>query len=555
MSPKCRVTPSEIENYQINGKEVNGLAAMDVDKSSPLSVRAKGTKETCSTRASIRDGSKETGSTCAETCAQSPSGSPTPTELEFCSKEDSSLFGSNNSNKNSSLFGSNNSNKNDSSSCGTKERKERLESLAKKLEPLAKNDYKKVEIEKKLSDRSVEIDITMIANEEAQSSAKRDYKNTEKKAKEEAEDNVNVVNEQATLEVWPPRPKCQKKDVDFRNDWQLDEKIYAEGTSSMVHRVTRKGACTLSTSKKAAVIKIARPGKEAELSKEAKFLAHIGKHPHVVELMGFYHSDKYGTALVLEELSAGEVLKLVDMDCSEMDIRVVTAQVCQALGFVHSCGVVHRDVKAENVVMTGRGAEVKLADFGLSCFEDDEKAMMLRCGSPGYVAPEVITGDRSSFVVDTFALGVLIYLLIAGRLPFQGKTPTEILTKTLVCHVKFTDRVWNELTDCQSLVASLIVKDPKTRPAAIEVWRHPWFACIRPVSTSTNETTGKEVKPMPAAGPGTGKQCTNRNTEILLSKGTVEPSMNKVLSQIEEMSLHGEPVSPLSVDDSPLYGA
>lgn len=294
-------------------------------------------------------------------------------------------------------------------------------------------------------------------------------------AKEETlqEDADRKTNEKASSS----QSKIETQEGDFHDDWELGE-MFAEGTSSVVHRTMRKGASSSSTSNTGAVMKISRPGKESELVKEAKFLQHLGRHPHVVELMGFYHSKQHGTALVLELLEGGEVLQLVEQPCSEMHIRIVAIQVCQALGFIHSQGIVHRDIKAENIVLSGRGGEVKIVDFGLAGFEDDEQAMMTRCGSPGYIAPEVIEGSRCSFVADIFGLGVVVYLLIAGRLPFRGKTPTDVLRRNLRCQVKFEDDIWFGLTECRAFVETLIVKDPAARPAAVDVWRHPWFACL-----------------------------------------------------------------------------
>lgn len=297
----------------------------------------------------------------------------------------------------------------------------------------------------------------------------------DKKADEKADEKEEAQSSSSS------RTKVQTQDVDFRQDWHL-EVMFAEGTSSVVHRCTRKDACT--SRNPPAVIKVSRPGKESELIREAKYLQHLGRHPHVVELLGFYHSKQYGTALVLELLDGGEVLQLVEQPCSEMHIRIVAIQVCQALGFIHSRGIVHRDVKAENIVLSGRGGEVKLVDFGLAGFENDDEAMMTRCGSPGYIAPEVIEGTRCSSVADIFGLGVVVYLLIAGRLPFRGKTPTDVLRRNLRCNVKFEDDIWFGLADCQSFVSSLLVKDPNERPAAVDVWRHPWFTPLIREETS-----------------------------------------------------------------------
>merc|ERR1712182_168217 len=103
---------------------------------------------------------------------------------------------------------------------------------------------------------------------------------------------------------------------------------------------------------------------------------------------------------------------------------------------------------------------------------------MVRCGSPGYIAPEVLRGERCSFVADIFSLGILTYLLIAGRLPFHGKDDKDTLRRNMRCQVKFEDDVWFGLDECRLFVEYLVTKDPKERPAAEDAWRHPWIACL-----------------------------------------------------------------------------
>lgn len=284
---------------------------------------------------------------------------------------------------------------------------------------------------------------------------------------------------------------------DFREDWRLDD-VLAEGSSATVHRTTSKGMSAFFNRNIMAVVKVSKPDKEDELVKEAKFLQHLGRHHAVVELLGFYHSKDFGTALVLEFLDGGKVLELVEQPCTEIDIQVVAVQVAQALGFIHSRGIVHRDVKAENIVFSRRDGPVKLVDFGLSAFEDDEKAMVARCGSPGYIAPEIINGDRYSFNVDSFSLGVVVYLLITGRLPFRAKTLLDVLRRTLDGQVKYHRDAWGGLHACRSFVASLLSTDPKERPQCGELWRHPWFATLidqdecRPSSRVTSSGKKKD---------------------------------------------------------------
>jgi serine/threonine protein kinase len=284
--------------------------------------------------------------------------------------------------------------------------------------------------------------------------------------------------------------KVRMKECDPKDEWHV-HKMIAEGTSSVVNHITAKTSRNSGGEDTVAVLKVARADKGFELVREARFLQHISSHQHVVQLLGFYHSKKFGTALALELLTGGETLQLVEHPCTELDVMLVTIQVLQALEFVHSRGIVHRDVKAENIVFSGRGTEVKLVDFGLAAFEDDDEAMTKRCGTPGYIAPEVIQAtERYSFAVDLFAVGAVVYLLISGHLPFRSQTLINILRKTLKCSVKFEDEVWCGLDRCQSVVKTLLVKDAKRRPTAAALAKHPWFEYLARSPESGPEGNG-----------------------------------------------------------------
>merc|ERR1711904_437630 len=146
-----------------------------------------------------------------------------------------------------------------------------------------------------------------------------------------------------------PKLKCDS----LRDNWEISHFI-GDGTSSIVSRaINRKNGTD-------AVVKVARPGKKSELQHEADILKHIGRHPYIVSLLGFYDNSRDGTAIVLELLEGGDILQLLKLPITPMHLKSITVQLCEALSFVHSHGIVHRDVKAENIVLVGTRFEVKL---------------------------------------------------------------------------------------------------------------------------------------------------------------------------------------------------
>ena len=119
--------------------------------------------------------------------------------------------------------------------------------------------------------------------------------------------------------------------------------------------------------------------------------------------------------------------------------------------------------------------DFKIADFGLAskCIEE---GLTLRCGSPGYVAPEILKNRPYGFKVDLYSLGILLYILLSGRSPFNGKQPQEILYQNRECRIYFQEKYWkNTSREGMDLVLRMTDPDPKRRPSAYEALNHKWF--------------------------------------------------------------------------------
>ncbi|KAJ7090418.1 kinase-like protein [Mycena belliarum] len=166
--------------------------------------------------------------------------------------------------------------------------------------------------------------------------------------------------------------------------------------------------------------------------REVEVLRHI-THPNITALLTHFTTPAYHV-LVLPYLAGGDLLGLVNNDAahgalSESLLRRMWSELCKAVGWMHGVGLVHRDVKLENILLTTpfplavppSGALIKLTDFGLSRFIDTAAPLLsTRCGSEAYAAPElVISGRRyDARETDSWACGVVLYALCARRLPF-----------------------------------------------------------------------------------------------------------------------------------------
>lgn len=141
---------------------------------------------------------------------------------------------------------------------------------------------------------------------------------------------------------------------------------------------------------------------------------------------------------------------------------------------MHSQGVVHRDIKPENIMLSTTG-ELKLIDFGLSKRQDGSKKLKTIAGTPYYMAPEVLDGKYDS-KVDTWSLGVLLYVFMSGYLPFQGENRNDVFSKIQNGKFHFNHQ---EFKDCSpeviDLIKNLLVVNPGKRLSAGEALKHPWF--------------------------------------------------------------------------------
>ncbi len=173
--------------------------------------------------------------------------------------------------------------------------------------------------------------------------------------------------------------------------------------------------------------------------REAQAVAKL-RHENILEI--FDYSAKEGSeSYIVTEFIDGQTLKqfITERPIAFPEIgAMVILQVCRALAHAHAGSILHRDVKPENIMVRGDGV-VKLMDFGISHMVDLERLTVTGqlLGSPAYMAPEHVEGHPLDFRTDVFAVGIVLYQLTVGKLPFEGKNPHEVLKRIAEC--RFVD--------------------------------------------------------------------------------------------------------------------
>jgi len=212
-----------------------------------------------------------------------------------------------------------------------------------------------------------------------------------------------------------------------------------QGGMAIVYRATDE------TLKRVVAIKVlhqhlaAEPESKARLEREAQAVAKL-RHENILEIFDYSGLDSQSSYIVTEFID-GQTLKqfLAGRTLRHPEVAALVAvEVCGALAHAHSVGVLHRDVKPENVMVRKDGL-LKLMDFGIAQVLDLQRMTVTGqlLGSPAYMAPEIVEGKQLDFRTDVFSVGIMLYLLATGSLPFTGKNPHEVLRR--ITEGKFTD--------------------------------------------------------------------------------------------------------------------
>lgn len=265
--------------------------------------------------------------------------------------------------------------------------------------------------------------------------------------------------------------------VDFEDDFAVIKEI-GKGNYATVYLVQ-----DLETSEKFAVKQINKEvvqkssrGPSAVVS-EIEIMRKI-THPFIIKLYRVYENENF-VSLVLDYVDGGSLYQRIHKQekfPEEVAARFIK-NMLEVLRYLHSLNVVHRDLKPENILMSSNDNdyEFKLCDFGLACIAGDDQ--VLRCGSPGYVAPEILLKKAYNNKVDIFSAGIILFIILSGRAPFYGKNSNEILIKNRECRLVFHDKYWGHISkECKNMVMKLTEPDPDARFSADQALRDPWLS-------------------------------------------------------------------------------
>jgi len=249
-----------------------------------------------------------------------------------------------------------------------------------------------------------------------------------------------------------------------------------------------------------AVKMIERDNDDGEWGNHAIFVREVGLlqqicHENIIRYYDFYE-DLHFLYVVMELCKGGEVFaKIVELKrFSESNAALLGQQMFRALDYIHNLNICHRDVKAENFMLAEPSitSVVKMIDFGMACKFEEGEVLTELCGSPHYLAPELI-GQKYDYRVDIWACGVLLYLLMYGHYPYDAKQPRDIMVKILTEKIKWQTKAKLSKHALDFLKRTL-EHDPRKRMSSEEALSHPWMRlATAPQSPQESEALPTEV--------------------------------------------------------------
>eukprot|EP00916_Digyalum_oweni_P001161 GHVL01002279.1.p1 GENE.GHVL01002279.1~~GHVL01002279.1.p1 ORF type:complete len:346 (-),score=64.99 GHVL01002279.1:46-1083(-) len=311
---------------------------------------------------------------------------------------------------------------------------------------------------------------------------------------------------------------------DFNKSYVFEKEIY-EGSCAKLY------ICRYIKTNDTYIAKVVLKCQKDEINwlmKEASVLIYLdeqGGHKNIIKSHGLFQTENQ-IILLLDHLHGGDVLTTLDNKghLSEDEARSLMQCILSALAYIHSKGLVHRDIKPDNIVfgLSNNYSSATLIDFGLTCspssatktkscnFNENlssltEKSFLTAkslpsfyeaeesiVGTPGCISPEAIWQKRYTFTSDCFGAGVIMYMCLTGLHPFHGATTKEIFLKNKNALLNFDHLIFQRISfEAKDLIKCLCSRDPHDRLTADEALRHEWFdiSNLKDIVTPLTEST------------------------------------------------------------------
>ena len=203
-----------------------------------------------------------------------------------------------------------------------------------------------------------------------------------------------------------------------------------------------------------------------------------------------YYEDETHLYIVTELCTGGELFdKVIEKKrLTEEEASVIMEQVLSAVVFCHTRGIVHRDMKPENIIFANKDEDsiIKVIDFGTSV-EAKGTRLTEKIGTPYYIAPEILKGVYGP-KVDVWSCGVILYILLTGVPPMNGRNDREILERVKSGKYSMNKPQFKYISkEAKDLIKKMMTYDPERRVSSAEAYKHPWFKAVKKNQKGCNQ--------------------------------------------------------------------
>jgi serine/threonine protein kinase len=227
------------------------------------------------------------------------------------------------------------------------------------------------------------------------------------------------------------------------------------------------------------------------LRDEVSILGEV-KHPNIIHMHAFYEEEEF-YYLVMEVMAGGELFDRIVQKSfyNEKEARDLVKILLSSINYLHERNIVHRDLKPENLLLSNDhdDSDIRLADFGFA--KRVIKPLSTQCGTPGYVAPEIIKGEDYGLGVDMWSIGVITYILLGGYPPFHDDNQAVLYKKIKSGDFVFHAEYWDPVSDeAKNLISAMLTVDMDKRMTAKEALNHPWISGMTDEDLMSHDLNG-----------------------------------------------------------------
>ena len=261
------------------------------------------------------------------------------------------------------------------------------------------------------------------------------------------------------------------KKFDFLSDYDI-KGIIGKGTFSIVKLGENK------KTKEKVAIKIMQKNKILSkddlirIEREIEILKRLS-HPNVIKIHKIFEDEKR-YYIIMEFCENGELFNRIveKRHLTEDEASLFYYQLINGLEYIHKNNIVHRDLKPENLLLA-KNDLLKIIDFGLSNYTENDLLLGTPCGSPCYASPEMVSGQRyNGYMIDVWSTGIILFAMVCGYLPFEDNNNEILFEKILKCRINYPGSMGKLTLD---LMKKIITPDPKKRITLEQIKQHPFY--------------------------------------------------------------------------------